>query len=372
MNRFLLHSSLVCSLFSASALQASESVFGALNADWQAYIAAELKQAAGVSETKVTEQRESALARALGEALRAELNTTLRLSEKSSFNAGLKSGYSSLGAKYFDGLGLLASSSGFAAREQFTPSIAGNFGSAGEFSIGSVLVFESLSNRSAISTGSGAVPRAANSSSGTGIIAGWQSATMDSSVGPFSLSLSAQSRIDMDAYRGFVGVFSTAADFDLPARVGSQMHWDSGIGRWSVGVERVNYAKVQAFTDTQLPDQFVSLLGDSGSPQFTWRNLDVYSLSYELVPSRNDVLSVSLTTSQQPVPESFILRNALNLSRKPNMAVNYIKQLSSNARVRLATTYAPDAYFFGPNLLSERDFSGQPRLEGEASFEVRF
>src|SRR5690606_10618226 len=59
-------------------------------------------------------------------------------------------------------------------------------------------------------------------SSGHGVRVGW---TAPLSHG-FSMNFGAQSRLDMDAFESYRGVYAEAADFDLPARLQTELQWD--------------------------------------------------------------------------------------------------------------------------------------------------
>jgi len=88
-----------------------------------------------------------------------------------------------------------------------------------------------------------------------------------------------QSRVNMDAFNNYRGVYSEPGSFDIPASA------NLGFGyalapelKFDVGVERVMYSQIAPFTSNALPTRFLVQLGSHISPSFAWQNLDVYSI----------------------------------------------------------------------------------------------
>jgi hypothetical protein len=158
----------------------------------------------------------------------------------------------------------------------------------------------------------------------------------------------------------------------LPERVSASLTWNAPLGAITGQIERVNYSNVAPFTSADLPDAFLSLLGDSASPRFEWDDLNIYSLRYEMQPSLQDRIALTWTSSQLPSPTSSVLAAVLDNKTDSNFALSYARLFGSAAKLRFAASYAPVSYFVGPALLSERDYSADPQLEAEARFEVSF
>ena len=88
-----------------------------------------------------------------------------------------------------------------------------------------------------------------------------------------------QSRIDMEEFAAYRGVYSQPADLDIPARARLGLAFQASEKSWlNVAVERVLYSEINAFPSRYLPNRFLSLLGDSTSPAFDWQDLTVYSV----------------------------------------------------------------------------------------------
>jgi hypothetical protein len=183
-----------------------------------------------------------------------------------------------------------------------------------------------------------------------------------------------QSKLDMDAFKSFRGVYSDAGDFDVPGRVESRLHWGvTPSSAVSVGVERVFYSEIDAFTSAALPTRFLSLLGDGNSPAFAWRDLTVYSLEGSVADAMGAEWSVRFTTRQQPSPTSALLQRALQSEyTDTNVALGYRRDLRELGSVWLAASYAPSRYFLGASPYSQRDLEGGSQVEFEALWAVPF
>lgn len=184
---------------------------------------------------------------------------------------------------------------------------------------------------------------------------------------------SAQSRIDMDAFMNYRGVYSEAGDFDVPASVAVGMDWSLGQRNvLSLGAERVYYSGIQPFTSNALPDAFLGLLGDGGSPVFSWQDLNIYSLAWQsqLTPSASVELRYS--TSQQPEATSALLNMALeDQFSDTNVALTWSQRFSKNSRLDLSAAYSGAQSFLGNGFFSDADLIGH-QLEANLAWTQTF
>ena len=355
-------------LFFSTHTLAQQREGGALSAHWEAYIVSSLRSAAGVSGEPRIQDRQTLLSQALAESMQNEIRIKLKLNDVDAFNVQTlsKAGFAANNSSAFSGLGLLSAGRGVAAQQQFAPSVSHVLDSGASLSVGGLFVYESFAAQGLGANAFGV--RGSELSSGSALTARWDSAPM----GPLSVGVQAQSRVKMDSYQNYLGVFTTPGRFDLPARVAGNLSWNNSFGTLTATVEQVNYASVEPFTSAELPDAFLSLLGDSASPRFEWNNLQIYSVSYEARPTTNDRVSITWASSQQPSPTSSLLRSVLNLDTDRNFALSYSRIFNNDARIRIAANYAPTSYFFGPTVVDSQSLSSQPKLEAEARFEVSF
>jgi len=184
-----------------------------------------------------------------------------------------------------------------------------------------------------------------------------------------------QSRVNMDSFNNYRGVYSEPGSFDIPASA------DFGIGyaltprlKLDLGVERVMYSQIAPFTSDALPTRFLVLLGSSVSPAFAWQDLDVYSAGWTWHDPSDGMWSVRYSTRQQPVPTSQLLQNAL----EPYLASHEVEfrfahAFGDTSRLRLGATYAPAQFVLGlPTSNYLRNNGGGGQIEYEATWTTLF
>jgi hypothetical protein len=184
---------------------------------------------------------------------------------------------------------------------------------------------------------------------------------------------SVQSRIDMDPFQSYRGVYAEPGEFDLPARAGAQLRFSpTAATTLTVGAERVFFGDVKAFTSLALPPQLLGLLGDGSSPTFAWEDLTVYTLEGTVRDATDGLWSLRYTSRQQPAPTSALLRMALEDSFTDlNLALGYQRDLGSAGALSFAAAYAPSRYFLGLTP-SGRRYQDGSQVEFEASWTLAF
>ena len=89
-------------------------------------------------------------------------------------------------------------------------------------------------------------------------------------VSGFAIDAGYQSRIDMEEFAAYRGVYSQPADLDIPARARFGMAFQAGSRSWlNVAVERVLYSDINAFPSRYLPNRFLlfAAYGRSKQPE---------------------------------------------------------------------------------------------------------
>ncbi|KAA9129837.1 hypothetical protein F3N42_13715 [Marinihelvus fidelis] len=183
-----------------------------------------------------------------------------------------------------------------------------------------------------------------------------------------------QSRIDMEEFAYYRGVYSSPADFDIPARASFDVAFQANQRSWlSVSIERVLYSDVAAFPSRMLPDRFLSLLGDSTSPVFGWDDLTVYTLGYTWDNGKDTQWRVDVSSRSTPSPTSRTLERALEDDLADHaMMVGYSRRTGDFSRFNLNAAYAPADLVFGGNVLGVATESLGLDLEVEASWSWDF
>jgi len=162
-----------------------------------------------------------------------------------------------------------------------------------------------------------------------------------------------QSRINMNEFANYRGVYSQPADLDIPARARLGLAFQASEKSWlNVSVERVLYSEVGAFASRNLPGRFLSLLGDSTSPSFSWDDLTVYSVGWAWADNKGTSWHVDFSSRSQPSPSSRILSQAIDADLAQNaMTIGYSRRTSMTSRFNINAAYAPAEYAFGGNVL---------------------
>ena len=190
-----------------------------------------------------------------------------------------------------------------------------------------------------------------------------------------SWQVGVQSRVNMDAFNNYHGVYSEPGSFDIPASA------NVGLGfavtpdlKADVGAERVMYSSITPFTSNALPNRFLVLLGSSISPTFGWQNLDVYSAGFSWRDPGNGMWSLHYTTREQPLPTSPLLQMALEpYLASHNVEFAFARALGSASNLSLAASYAPSEFVLGlPTSNSLRTPSSGGQLEYQLLWTTRF
>ena len=158
-----------------------------------------------------------------------------------------------------------------------------------------------------------------------------------------------QSRVNMDAFNNYRGVYSEPGSFDIPANANAGLGFEVTPDlKAEIGAERVMYSNIAPFTSAALPNRFLVLLGSSISPTFAWQNLDVYSAGFSWRDPGNGVWSLHYTTRQQPLPTSPLLQTALDpYLASHNIEFGFARAFGAASGLRVAASYAPSEFVLG-------------------------
>jgi hypothetical protein len=184
-----------------------------------------------------------------------------------------------------------------------------------------------------------------------------------------------QSKVDMDAFQNYRGVYSDPGDFDIPALASAGVGWQiAPRATIAFGVSRVYWSDVSAFTSNALPRRFLALLGDGTSPTFEWRDHTVFNVDLDWRASARDDFVLRVTSQQQPEPTSALLRQALAASgaySDTNIGLMFLHRFERAGTLRLGASYAAAQYFLGNASYADRDLNGD-QVEVEAVWTMAF
>jgi long-chain fatty acid transport protein len=183
-----------------------------------------------------------------------------------------------------------------------------------------------------------------------------------------------QSRIDMEEFAAYRGVYSEPADLDIPARASLGLAFQTTEKSWlNVTIERVMYSEISAFPSRYLPTRFLSMLGDSTSPSFDWEDLTVFSVGYTWSDGADQQWHVDLSTRTQPSPSSQLLSNALDGDLASSaVVVGYSRRTGLRSRLAFNAAYAPAEYAFGGSVLGVTTQELDQQIELEAMWTLNF
>jgi len=250
--------------------------------------------------------------------------------------------------------GLLRDYSPGLQRYIVAPSISQRVGDLGAVSVSAIFAYQHFTdfaqtapNWAVINYFDSATPlaqRTTESSSGAGLRLDYSSALTER----VTWQVGVQSRVNMDAFSNYRGVFAEPGTFDIPAST------NLGLGlavtpqlRLDVGVERVMYSQVAPFTSSALPGRFLALLTSGRSPEFAWQDLDVYSVGATWRDAEAGDFSLIYSTRQQPLPTSALLQQALPTISPRNIEFGYTHSVGSNSALRFIAGYVPNEYIIG-------------------------
>lgn len=183
-----------------------------------------------------------------------------------------------------------------------------------------------------------------------------------------------QSRVNMDAFNSYRGVYADAGDFDIPSQSSFGISYAlTPSFSADLGVDRLNYSEIKPFTSNGLPLRFLALLGDGLSPNFDWQDLTVYSAGWSWRNSVLGDLRFRYTTRQQPLPTSALLSQALqdNVSRY-SVSMGWSRPTSRQSRVSLLANYASAPYLVGAPSYNSQVGQQANRLEFQALWSITF
>lgn len=188
------------------------------------------------------------------------------------------------------------------------------------------------------------------------------------------LAVQTQSRVDMEPFKTFRGVYSDAGDFDLPALVGLGLRSRLGPGiELMARVQRVFFSEVRPFTSAALPVRLLALLGDASAPRFAWDDLDIYSAELRINPSDEDRIAVAVSSRQVPLPSAGILREALaDEAPSYQLSLAYQRELGPWGVLSARAAYAPRQGFLALGPFQDQGDPARRQREFDLAWTVGF
>ena len=258
-------------------------------------------------------------------------------------------------------------------RTVVAPSLVTHWGDSGDVRLTGIFAYQrfaSMDIGTLPGNGWGMLPAQLSSSYGAGA-----RIDFDNVVGErLRWNVGLQSRVGMSPMASYRGVFADQGDFDIPASATLSMNYlltpDFSL---DAGVQHVQYSAIKPFTSPDLPRRFLALLGDSSSPVFAWRDLDVYSVGWTWRQDLIGNLQMRYTTRQQPVPTSRLLESALApVTAERMLSMGWWRSFGPWNQLSFQASYADSPYYLlMPSYISHNDATAG-RFEFQAWWSTRF
>ncbi|HET6631593.1 MAG TPA: hypothetical protein VFG73_02675 [Rhodanobacteraceae bacterium] len=184
-----------------------------------------------------------------------------------------------------------------------------------------------------------------------------------------------RSRIRMDAFQKYRGIYGKPGDLDIPAQAHVGLGWAmSPSTQWRAGVDRVMYSSTEPFVSASLPRRLLAVLGSGNSPEFRWRDLDIYSATLMHEIDNSSRWSLRYSTGEQPHATSALLDNVLSESAADYaVAASYSVDVGSHAQWHFMANYAPAEFVLGlPGSARMARGDGSRQLEFEMLWTMSF
>jgi long-chain fatty acid transport protein len=128
----------------------------------------------------------------------------------------------------------------------------------------------------------------------------------------FSLGLSYQSKIYMDEFDDYAGLFAGQGDFDIPA------NWTAGIAvkpipevTIALDVQRIYYSDVDSIANPLLMNLMTDGLGTDNGAGFGWEDMTVFKVGLQWARSEQWTYRFGYSYGDQPIPANEVLFNIL-------------------------------------------------------------
>ena len=176
-----------------------------------------------------------------------------------------------------------------------------------------------------------------------------------------SVGASYQSRIWMQKFEPYKGLFAQAGAFDVPSS------WTVGVAvkpsatlDLLADVQQVRYAEVKSIANTFLPNMMHSALGSDTGAGFGWQDMTTYKFGLQQRVRQDWTWRAGYSYGRQPIRSTEVLFNILAPGVEQHHASVGLSRLVGNGKeLSLAVTRAFSNTVTGPNPL---DVPGQQQI----------
>lgn len=178
-----------------------------------------------------------------------------------------------------------------------------------------------------------------------------------------SLAASYQTKMSMDEFSDYAGLFAEQGGFDIPATWTLGLAWDlTNTGTLTFDIQGIQYSDVASIGNPMLPNLGApgsQNLGTDNGAGFGWEDMTVYKLGYQWASSTEWTWRVGASMTDQPIPNSEMLFNILAPGvMETHVTGGFTYTMSTDNEVTLALMYAPEVKVKGPNVFADQTGSG--------------
>ena len=150
--------------------------------------------------------------------------------------------------------------------------------------------------------------RGTDDSFGYGLQLGWQG-----QLGPaLRAGLSWRSRIRMDDFDRYAGLFAEQGGFDIPQMINAGLAWSGFEGHWLLlDLQHIRYSEIDSVGAPLLPNLAAARLGDDAGAGFGWRDMTILKAGWQWQQHARQAWRLGISYGEQPIPSSEVLFNIL-------------------------------------------------------------
>jgi long-chain fatty acid transport protein len=196
---------------------------------------------------------------------------------------------------------------------------------------------------------------------GAGMKIGYQGEVSDG----IRVGASYQSKMSMDEFDEYAGLFAEGGDFDIPSTWNIGVSFDVGSSGVIVAdVQQINYTDVAAISNpiNQLingscnpsfpagPASGAGCLGGASGAGFGWEDMTIFKIGYQIDINEKHTVRVGYSHADQPIPEGQTLFNLLAPAViDDHITAGWTMKVGDSQEFNLSGMYAPSNSVKGDN-----------------------
>ncbi len=168
----------------------------------------------------------------------------------------------------------------------------------------------------------------------------------------FSVGFAYQTKISMDEFSDYAGLFAGAGDFDIPSNYVVGIAYKFGDNAvFMLDMQEIMYTDVDSVSNPFLPNLMQAPLGADGAAGFGWEDMTVLKAGLQW-GSEDWTWRLGYSTTDQPIPGTEVLFNILAPGVvEDHITVGFTRNLGSNRAFSVSLMHAPAVSVSGPNPL---------------------